>query len=270
MVRVKWTPRKGKPGSGDGIDQVANERARSGRELPVLAAERDDARGALAPGTLEHAVGVETRAVDRHFRAELPRRRADRDIVRARDDAESLGARDDATARLGDPLREPIADRAVVDDAGAGDVEGAKAGSRGLELAQALGPDELASDAVRLAPFEERFEARELGRVDGDDHFSARLERDRLPRAQLLHPALAAEAVRGLQRAGLVVDARVEDARVVAGLVLADAGFLLEDDDLAAGEARLEAVRRREPDDSAADDDQRHRSTRRRTRRGTR
>src|SRR5262249_5998957 len=55
-----------------------------------------------------------------------------------------------------------------------------------------------------------------------------------------------------LQRAGLVVDPRMDDARVVAALVRGDLALLLQDDDPAAAERQR--ARRREPDEAGPHD----------------
>ena len=65
--------------------------------------------------------------------------------------------------------------------------------------------------------------------------------------------ALAAEA--GLEAAGRVVDAGVDDAAVVPGLVPGDLGLLLDDEDVRARSPAQDLVCRRETDDPAADDD---------------
>src|SRR3989454_3847576 len=52
----------------------------------------------------------------------------------------------------------------------------------------------------------------------------------------------------------LVVDARVDDARVVAGLVRGETRLLLEDHEARPGEALAQRPRRGEADDAAADD----------------
>ena len=77
---------------------------------------------------------------------------------------------------------------------------------------------------------------------------------DPLGRAELLHQLLALAAVDRLERAGLVIDARVQHARVVAGLVEGQLGLLLQHHDPRAGEFPGELVGRRQADDPAADD----------------
>ena len=72
--------------------------------------------------------------------------------------------------------------------------------------------------------------------------------------AELVQLARALDAQPRLERARRVVDARVDDSAVVAGLVEADVVLLLEDDDRAARVAAVQLARDREPEDAGADD----------------
>ena len=74
--------------------------------------------------------------------------------------------------------------------------------------------------------------------------------------AVLVHLARALDAQARLQRAGHVVDAGVDHAGVVAGLVGADVGLALEHAHRRAWIARDQLARDRETDDPAADDRQ--------------
>ncbi len=62
----------------------------------------------------------------------------------------------------------------------------------------------------------------------------------------------------GLERAGHVVDARVHDAAVVAGLVGADDRLLVEDRQAQVRTPLAQAERGGEPDDPGADDGDLH------------
>ena len=72
--------------------------------------------------------------------------------------------------------------------------------------------------------------------------------------AEVVEPADALDAQLRLQRAGLVVDARMGHAGVRAGLVHADALLALEHDDSRVRVALLELTRRGQADDAGADD----------------
>ena len=103
-----------------------------------------------------------------------------------------------------------------------------KPGGVRLQLQQPLAADQLAAHAVGLAALEDVGQPREFFSLGGDDHLAAEVEGHALGLAELLHRQLALAAVLGLERAGLVVDARVEDAGVVARLVGGDVRFFFE------------------------------------------
>ncbi len=84
-------------------------------------------------------------------------------------------------------------------------------------------------DVVRAGAALELVQPRELGVVDGHDELAAALVAHAVLVAELVQLAGAGDAQLGLQRAGRVVDAGVDDAGVVAGLVGGDAVLALED-----------------------------------------
>ena len=93
--------------------------------------------------------------------------------------------------------------------------------SRGVDPAQAW-------HSVGLRPAVQLLQARELGGVGRDDHLSALLVRDAPLGAVLVELASALHAKARLERAGLVVDAGVDHARAVAGLMRSHLGLALE------------------------------------------
>jgi hypothetical protein len=107
---------------------------------------------------------------------------------------------------------------------------------------------------LAIAAALELIQALELRAVGRDDHLAAALERDRPAFAVLIHLACAFDAEPRLQRAGHVVDARVDHARVVARLVGADLALALEHADAGLRVARKQLAGHGEADDAAADD----------------
>jgi hypothetical protein len=79
-----------------------------------------------------------------------------------------------------------------------------------------------------MSPALELLQARELDVVGRDDQLSATLARDLALLAIRIQLARAFDTQTGLQRAGLVVDAGVNNPRVVARLVGSDLRFALE------------------------------------------
>src|SRR5581483_1012720 len=89
-------------------------------------------------------------------------------------------------------------------------------------------------------------------RVGGDDELAAPLVRDAVLGAEPVHPLAAVGAVAGLGRPGLVVQAGVDDAAVVAGLVAGEFALGLDHRDGGPGPGQRHPGR--QPDDPAADD----------------
>ncbi len=143
---------------------------------------------------------------------------------------------------------------AVVDDPRVGDVDRADARGVGLQLVQPVAADDFARHAVGLAALVNPLEGRQLFFVDGDDHLAANFVGDALLLAELDQGLATLAAVDRLERAGLVVDARVNHARVAARLVCSEAGLFFEHDDFFTGIEPLKLITSGEADDAAADD----------------
>ncbi|EKA60922.1 hypothetical protein B277_10049 [Janibacter hoylei PVAS-1] len=94
-----------------------------------------------------------------------------------------------------------------------------------------------------------------VGPVDGDDHL-AHLDEGDAPLARVVaQQPDPAPAQAGLERARWVVDAGVDDPRVVAALVGGDRRLLVEDDDLGVGPGPLQLARGGQPEEPGADDE---------------
>ena len=146
--------------------------------------------------------------------------------------------------------------RPVVDDPRARCVQRASAVCLRLDLAQLVAVEHAQPlDTVRDRTAVQLLETLELRRVERDDQLPAGGERDlALGGVALQHP-LPFDAEAGLERARLVVDPRVEDAGVVAGLVSARRGLLLEHGEPERGALGEQGAGGGEPDDPGADDD---------------
>ena len=95
--------------------------------------------------------------------------------------------------------------------------------------------------AVLGAAFEEIVEARQFFGRGGDDDFAADFVFDAVLAAERDHLLEAANAEFGFGGAGLVIEAGVEDAAVVACLVFGQGAFFFEQGELDAGPRLLQA-----------------------------
>jgi hypothetical protein len=98
----------------------------------------------------------------------------------------------------------------------------------GLELLRFLGADHPARDAVGLASSLELLKRRQLYGVGRHHELAADLDKDPIVLGEAPHRRCSGRAQRCLEAAGLVVEAGVNHAGVVPGLMLSRARFLLE------------------------------------------
>src|SRR5690606_35383395 len=90
--------------------------------------------------------------------------------------------------------------------------------------------------------------------VGRDQELAAGLEGNVVLATELLRRLGPFPAQPGLQRSRLIVDAGMDDAAVVPGLVTPEAVLLLKEDDLGASVAGSQRQRRCQADDTAPDD----------------
>ena len=194
---------------------------RVGTQLVVLAAERHDLQPRLDAAQPGDAIGLEAGAVDERAARAPGRARVSSTISPPLRRTRSTRAPSRNLAAAGaHQLGEHLHDARVVDDAGLRDVQPGDAGDVRLELADLLGPEPPhAVEAVRAPAALELVERRQLASRRGDDDLAAALVRHAVLLAEAVHELAALDAVPRLQRARLVVEAGVDDAAVVAGLV---------------------------------------------------
>ena len=246
---------EGELGIGDRVDQVAHEGLGLCAELEVFATEGDDAgRGSFA-GECHDAVAMEAGAVDEIVRLHgAASSLAEPAVVGSIEREEGSIGFDLASARVDVGLH-CAADSRVIDDAFFGDFNGGEASDiRFTVFDFSLVEPAEAFEAVGGATIEELSEAGDFVLGDGDDEFAADLMGNVVLFAELNHSPDAIDGELGFERARLIVEAGVEDAAVVAALVLADLGFLLDDGDPGVGPAELGLVGGGQANDAAADD----------------
>src|SRR6266516_2445993 len=108
--------------------------------------------------------------------------------------------------------------------------------------------------AVGRAPAVELVQGRELVFRGRHDELAAGIGLHAVAFAELVHQPRARGAEPGLERPGSVVDTRVDHPRVVAGLMFADRGLLVDDRQRGPGPPHEDLTRRGDADDPAAHD----------------
>jgi hypothetical protein len=111
------------------------------------------------------------------------------------------------------------------------------------------------NDAVGAPALEKHVEGAKVSLRDRHDQLSVDPVTDVVCVAEAQEAVSSLEAKAGLERARLVVDARMDDTAVVTGLMARDRRFLLQHREAQAGSALQELSRHREADDTPADDD---------------
>src|SRR5207302_100523 len=134
-------------------------------------------------------------------------------------EADELGFQPHVPAAVADLGGVGLGHLLVIDDARLGDEQPGDPGHVRLALADLLGrqpPDAL--QAVGEPAALQLGQGRQLALVRGDDDLAAALVGDPVVGAVAVHQLPAVGAVLGLERAGLVVEAGVDDPAVVPGL----------------------------------------------------
>ena len=154
---------------------------------------------------------------------------------------------------LGDEPRQRAHERLRLEDAGVRRQQRRRDADVRLAFPDLRGVDQLEPlDAVFNPLGSQRFERRNLARVMSDDQLSAAPMRDTVRGAELVNQARALDAMLRLQRAGRVVDARMNHLAVVGARRHARTRLLLEDAHAMA--APRDRQRRRQSHHAAADD----------------
>ncbi len=255
MPRVRCTPRNGQLGVGHRVDQAAHQVGRAGRQLVVLAAERDDAHRRPVAEQPGHPVGVQPGAADHHVGRQVAAGRLEHDLARAVGATDDLGARPQPGTGVAQPPHEHGAHRAVVDDAGLRHVQCGDRRDVRLVLAGLRGGEPGDGQPVGQTALLQGGQAVEL--AGGGRH-------DQLPGDPVRHPLVAGQREQGrrartaperLAAARRVVQARVHHPAVAAGLVARPVVLLLDHRHLRRRVVAQHPLGHGEPHDAAADHD---------------
>ena len=245
---------KGKAGVGDGIDQSLYQMVAARGQFVVLAAEGDDANGGVLAHHRRQAVGVEAAAVDdmpglqrapfrfqRGSAAGLPRprhRRAGENVAAGR--LKFAGV--------------CVGDAHIVHDAGMRRPQRADAGGVRLNLRQAFRPyDFQIRHAVGDAALVQVLQPAQLAFVGRHDNLAAGVVFNLVRIAEGHQSVFPAHAEPRFPRTGAVINAGMDDAAVMPGLVLSQPFLFLNDGNAQAGRGVQQLHRRGQADDAAAD-----------------
>ncbi len=223
---------EGKRRGGHGVDEVADEMARFGDEFEILSAEGNDADVVFRAGERGDAVAEKAGAVDEVAAFEFACGGFENPAAEVVLDGHDAGTGLENAAEALDFEDEGVADGLVVDDAFLWNAQSGEAGGVGFDFAELRGIEPLeAFEAVLLAARFQFAEAGNFGLIGGDDDFSTDFVGNPVFAAEIRHQTDSAHGEAGLQRAGLVVEAAVEDTAVVRALVATGAVFFFKDAD---------------------------------------
>ena len=239
---------------GDRVDQVIDDLILAGGQAEVFAAKRNDLVIDLDPGHGRQAIGLQTGAG--HQLPGLPHAvmAADGDLVGAFLDRGDGGLQADFAAGGFDHPGHGLAHLFVIDDPGGIEEQTAKTDDIRLAAAQLSGVQLFDLQAVLLRALMQGMHALDFQRRRGHQQLAADLELDLVFGAEVLGRLGTALAQVGFETARRVIDAGMDYAAVVAGLVPGEDVFLLQDQQRRAGLTLQQGHGGGEADDAAADD----------------
>ncbi len=205
----------------------------------------------MPPSIADTVSAVQARGIDDGAGDESLVRRRELDTVGGRGRADERTANDHRDVVVLAEVFERLDQRLCFEDAGVGRPErGDGAHVRFLRLDE-VGIDELHWDAVGVRLLPQRFEIRHFVIVGGDDQLSATRVRNAMLRTEVVEAIAPLDTQARLERAGRVVKAGVDHARVVRARGAAGSRIALEQAHRRAGLGKRQG--RREPRHAAAD-----------------
>src|ERR1043166_2422049 len=142
----------------------------------------------------------------------------------------------------------------VVDNSGGGHDQRLHTQSIGFQLFEPLAPDYFETlKSIRKPATMKLVEPRYLLLAGGDDDFPAQLVGDIVLIAEFNERFPTGHAGAGFERTGAIVKSGMNDAAIVAGLVLREIGFLVEQQKFRTWVSARELQRRGEANNAAAD-----------------
>ena len=240
------------------VHQPVDEAAPFGLQRVVLAAERHDHRVGAVTRQFGKAVALQSAAdddvVERGLSGTVLGTRGDHHLGSGRSQADDLVAEEDLRAGGDGVGGKRLRHLGEVDDRGGGRVQGGDAAHVGFELAQLFGADDAnAGNTVGERPLLDVIEPRAFDVVECDKNLAAGDPADSAFGAELLQQADTAAAEHGFDRAGLVVEARMDDPAVAPGLMRCEPVLLLEQRHLGIRPSPQDLAGDGDADDAATD-----------------
>ena len=244
-------------GIGHGINQVPDEVLPVRFEFVVFATEWNDASLPRVSGSLTDAVGIQSGTIDQPIGLKTARGCFHFPRFRISIELSDFRAGHDLTAALEDFIFERLCDGRVIDNAFLGHMQSSDSADVGFDCSHLVRfkPTQ-PGQPVLLAALVQESEARDFSGVGCDYKFAADFVRHFVRPAKLGHLANAFYGQLRFCGAGFVIQTTMQDAAVVAGLMLAEGGFFFQQGDGRGGECLKMFVGGGKADEAAADDDE--------------
>ena len=238
------------------INQVPNQKLAFGFDFIVFTSERHDANLPFLSRQFADAVAVQAGAVDQKIPFIIAggclREPAGGRGVECR----RFRAQDHARALCGKLLRQRFADSGVIHDPFLRNMKSSNTPDVRFDLPHLFGLEQRQPlQAVLLSALVQGAQPRRLGLIHGHDQLAADFVRDVVFAAERDHFLDARHRQPRLDRAGLVIQAAVQDPAVMAALVSAYAFLFFQDGDLRTGQTPAQLESCRQTNDAAANNE---------------
>jgi tRNA-modifying protein YgfZ len=239
---------------GHGINQVADQRAAVGDQLVVFAAERDDLQPGLDAAQASDTIRLQAATVDQILTGDSTLASLENELGRQATAGEHAVIRADGAPLVGGDPGIRLGHLLVIDDAGLRHQKAGDTADMRLVLADFFGAQPFQPfEAVGVPAPLQLVQSRQLTRLDRHDELATAIVGNAVLGAEAVHRLPADHAIPGTQGAGLVIQPRVNDAAVVAGLMGGNRALGFQNDQRQAMSGG-ESHGGRQADDAAADD----------------
>ena len=208
----------------------------------------------LLPTEGGDTIRVQASAIHHIIDRKIIRRAIDDHVIAVAAHPGHLGIGDDVAIAFLNARGQTLADLRIVHNAGFGHMNRFDPGGMGLDFLEVLALDKGTAYAILLPPFIDALQRRQLGFASGHNDFATNLVLNPFGGTKCLHGLFAGAAVDGLERARLIVNARMQYPGIMPRLVLCQLRFLFEHHNAALGKPLGQVVSRRQPYDPTTND----------------